>query len=114
MGYAAWKELERRHAKRMGGERLWRPDFGDSQPDGQSATDVWDTKAYARFSVISLFVECEKKYRAFTGKRRFHLCLFSRDKRTAGDFVLCRAETFAQLCRDSDELAERKAEATFQ
>lgn len=95
--HAPWKDLERRHAKRMGGERLWRPDFSDSAPDGESETDTWDTKAYASFSVIRLFVECEKKYRAFTGSRRFHLCLFDRSRPRAGDFVLLRASDFAEL-----------------
>lgn len=95
---APWKALERRHAKRMpGGVRLWRPDFSESQPDGEARTETWDTKCYERFSVVSLFVECEKKYRAFTGKRNFHLCLFSRDRPRAGDFVLVRAERYAQL-----------------
>lgn len=95
--YAPWKALERRHAKRMGGERLWRPDFSDSQPDGQTDQHTWDTKAYASFSVIKLFVECEKKYREFTGSRRFHLCLFSRRHPKAGDFVLIPADYFAEL-----------------
>lgn len=114
MSYSAWKTLERRHAKRMGGERLWRPDYGDSAPDGQTHADVWDTKAYQRFSVISLFVECEAKYREWAAGRRFHLCLFSRERSRSGDFVLLRADDFAQLVRDSEELAERKAEASFQ
>lgn len=94
---APWKNLERRHAKRMGGTRLWRPDFGESMPDGETERDTWDSKCYARFSVIGLFVECEKKYREFTGDRRFHLCLFDRSRPRAGDFVLLRADDFAEL-----------------
>lgn len=106
-GYSAWKALERRHAKRMRGERLWRPDFGDSAPDGESDTDIWDTKAYARFSIISLFVECEKKYREWAPGKRFHLCLFSRDRVRAGDFVLLRADEYAQ---DRAELERLRGE----
>lgn len=94
---APWKDLERRHAKRMKGVRLWRPDFSDSQPDGESTLEAWDTKAYAAFSVVALFIECEKKYREFTGKRNFHLCLFSRRHPRAGDFVLVRAARYARL-----------------
>ena len=66
-------------------------------PDGECPTDTWDSKCYASFSVISLFVECEKKYRAFTNGRRFTLVLFSRDKPRAGDFVLVRAKDWAEL-----------------
>ena len=97
-----WKALERRHAKRMGGQRLWRPDFGESAPDGESDTDVWDTKCYQRFSVIEMFRECEAKYRKFADGRRFHLCLFSRDHPRAGDFVLQRADVYAELERDAE------------
>ena len=99
MSYQPWKALERRHAKRMGGERLWRPDFGDSQPDGESETDVWDAKAYARFRVHTIFEECEKKYREFANGRRFHLVLFSRDKKAVGDLVVLRADEYAALVR---------------
>ena len=90
-----WKDLERRHAKRMNGVRLWRPGFSDTQPDGENDYDVWDTKCFARFSIVTLFEECERKYRAFTGNRRFTLVLFSRDKPRAGDFVLVRAQEYA-------------------
>ncbi len=92
-----WKDLERRHSKRMNGERLWRPDFSDSIPDGQSATDTWDTKCYARHAAVTLFVAAEAKYRAFTNGRRFHLVLFSRERPKAGDFVLLRAQDYADL-----------------
>lgn len=92
-----WKDLERRHAKRMGGERLWRPDFGESLPDGESAGDVWDCKCYQRFSVVELFLRAERKYREFTNGRRFHLSLFSREHPRAGDFVLVRANEYADL-----------------
>lgn len=101
--YKAWKALERRHAKRMKGKRLWRPDFGDSIPDGESETDCWDAKAYARHSVISKFLEAEEKYRAFTGDRRFHLVLFSRDRPRAGDFVLLRAADFVDLVNPQEK-----------
>jgi hypothetical protein len=97
-----WKALERRHAKRMGGERLWRPDFGESAPDGESETEVWDTKCYQRFSVVEMFVVCERKYREWAGDRRFHLCLFSREHPRAGDFVLQRADVYAELERDAE------------
>lgn len=106
MSYEAWKELERRHARRLSGERLWRPDYGDSIPDGQTEADTWDTKAYKRFSVVSLFVECERKYREFTGDRRFHLCLFAREHRRAGDFVMLRADDFKHLVECERRLAE--------
>lgn len=103
VGYKAWKALERRHAKRLRGKRLWRPDFSDSIPDGENERETWDTKAYAVFSVVSMFVDCEKKYRDFTGSRRFHLCLFSRRHPRAGDFVLVRADEYAA---DQAELAQ--------
>ena len=95
-----WKDLERRHAKRMNGKRLWRPDFSDSEPDGESVTDVWDCKCYSRFSVVTLFLKAEKKYHKHAAGRRFHLSLFSRDKRGSGDFVLVRAKDYAQLVTD--------------
>ena len=94
---APWKDLERRHAKRLGGERLWRQDFSEVAPDGQTESDVWDTKCFQRFSVVELFVRCEKKYRQFAQGRRFHLCLFSRDHPRAGDFVLARARDYSRL-----------------
>lgn len=95
--YKPWKELERRHAKRMRGERLWRPDFGESQPDGQSGTDVWDCKALSRQRIVSIFRECEKKYREFTGSRRFHLCLFDPTQPKVGDLVVVSAQHYAHL-----------------
>lgn len=90
----------------MFGKRLWRPDYSDSIPDGENAAETWDTKAYAAFSVVSMFVECEKKYREFTGSRRFHLCLFSRRHPAAGDFVLVRARDYAA---DQSELLELRS-----
>jgi hypothetical protein len=93
-----WKALERRHAKRMpGGVRLWRPDYGDVAPDGESDTDVWDAKCYQRFSIVEKFVRAERKYRSFADGRRFHLVLFSRDHPRAGDFVVVRADDYAKL-----------------
>ena len=97
-GYAPWKALERRHAKRQKGARLWRPDFSDSIPDGENEREAWDCKAYKRFSVVTLFVEAERKYRTSTGSRRFHLCLFGTSQKSAGDFVLLRAADYAALC----------------
>jgi hypothetical protein len=100
--YAPWKALERRHAKRLGGERLWRPDYGDSAPDGQTETDIWDCKAYESFRVHTIFQECFKKYADFAAGRRFHLCLFSRRNRGVGDLVVLRAEDFAELVAAAD------------
>lgn len=94
-----WKALERRTAKLFGGVRLWRPDYSDSEPDGESGSDVWDCKCYQRFSVVSKFVDCERKYRAYTAGRRFVLVLFSRAHPRAGDFVLARARDYARLVR---------------
>lgn len=105
-----WKDLERRARRYFpGGKRLWRPDYGESAPDGESETHTWDAKCYQRFSVIEKFVTCERKYRAWTGGRRFVLLLFSREHRGAGDFVLLRAKDYAA---DQAELAGyRKAAA---
>lgn len=79
-------------------------------PDGENATDTWDAKCYAAFSVIALFVECEKKYREFTGPRRFSLVLFSRRHPRAGDFVLSPAKDYADLLAKEQRLAELEAE----
>lgn len=95
--YKPWKALERRHARRMRGERLWRPDFSESIPDGQNGTDAWDCKAISGQRIVSLFRECEAKYRAFTGSRRFHLCLFDPRQPRAGDLVVLRADAYAEL-----------------
>ena len=107
-----WKALERRFAKLMGGERLWRPDFSEELPDGQSDTDVWDAKCYKRFSVVEMFVRCELKYRKFTGDRRFVLVLFSRAHPRAGDFVLVPAKRYAELVQASTESKKGEAEAS--
>ncbi len=93
--YSAWKTFERRFAALMRGIRLWRPDYGDSAPDGQSETHTWDCKAYAKHRAITMYLECEQKYRAFTGNRRFVLALFAREHPRAGDFVLLRARDYA-------------------
>ena len=90
-----WKALERRHAKRMDGERLWRQDFSEVAPDGENSFEVWDTKCFKRFSVVELFLRCEAKYKTFANGRRFTLVLFSREHPRAGDFVLVRAEDYA-------------------
>jgi len=101
MSYEPWKELERRHAKRMGGTRLWRPDYGDSQPDGETDLDTWDAKSRVSYSLHTTFQTCEKKYREFTGHRRFHLVLFSRQHPKVGDLVVLRAEDYAALVEAS-------------
>ena len=103
--YKPWKALERRHAKRMGGERLWRPDFSDSIPDGQSEKDVWDCKALSRQRIVTLFKECRTKYREFTGDRRFHLCLFDPTQPGVGDLIVLTAEDHKHLLY-CEELAE--------
>lgn len=92
-----WKALERRHAKRMGGDRIWRQDFGEVAPDGESDAATWDCKCYQRFSVIEMYVRAERKYREHGAGRRFHLCLFSREHPRAGDFVLVPADDYAEL-----------------
>jgi len=101
MTYTPWKALERRHAKRMGGVRLWRPDFSDSQPDGETDDDTWDAKARTVFAIHTTFYECEKKYREFTKDRRFHLVLYSRRHHHVGDLVVVRADDYAALVRAS-------------
>jgi len=101
-----WKALERRHAKRMNGERLWRQDFSEVAPDGETEAEVWDTKCFKRFSVIELFLRCEAKYKKFAAGRRFTLVLFSREHPRAGDFVLVRAEDYAN---DQKALAVHRA-----
>lgn len=99
MTYASWKQLERRHAKRMNGERLWRPDFGESMPDGQNEVEVWDCKALSRQAIVKMFLDCEKKYKEFANGRRFHLCLFDPTRRKSGDLVVVRADEYAELVR---------------
>lgn len=97
MSYQPWKAFERRFAKLMRGDRLWRPDYGDSAPDGESATHTWDCKVRAAHACIEMFVVCEAKYRAHTGSRRFVLALYSRKHPKAGDFVLIPAKHYAEL-----------------
>lgn len=104
MSYTPWKQLERRHAARMKGKRLWRPDYSESIPDGESVTDAWDCKCYARHASVGMFVDAEKKYRDYTGKRRFHLVLFDRSRPRAGDFVLLRGDDFTALLVKAGEL----------
>lgn len=100
----AWKNMERRVAKALGGVRLWRPDFGDSIPDGESVFEAWDTKCYQRHAAVTLYVEAEKKYRAYTGTRRFLLVLFSRERRGSGDFVLMKMDDYLTLRTKAGEL----------
>lgn len=87
----------------MNGVRLWRPDYGDSAPDGESATDTWDCKAYLAHAAITLFLRAEAKYKAYADGRRFHLCLFARKHPKAGDFVLLRASDFQHLIEIEDK-----------
>jgi hypothetical protein len=100
--YAPWKALERRHAKRQQGERLWRPDFSDSIPDGQNGSETWDCKVRKGIAVISWFIQAERKYRTYTAGRRFHLCLYDTEQSGAGDFVLLRAKDYAELVARAD------------
>jgi len=109
--HSPWKDLERRHAKRMGGERIWRQDFSEIKPDGESLTDIWDCKCYQRFSIISLFKASEAKYRRYADGRRFHLCLFSREHRGAGDFVVLKASDYEILLAKERLLDRKLAEA---
>ena len=88
---------------------MWRPDYGDSAPDGQSETDVWDCKAYQTHAAISHYVNAFNKYKEWAGDRRFHLALFSVTRRGAGDFVLLKADDFQDLLDKERELAKLKA-----
>ena len=99
---AAWKELERRTAKKLRGVRLWRPDFSDSQPDGESEEFIWDAKCYQRHAVISLWVEAWKKYAGFANGRPLLLVLFARERKGAGDFVVLRMSDFLDLLEKRD------------
>lgn len=100
----AWKQTERRVAKALRGKRLWRPDFGDSQPVGENELEVWDTKCYRRHAAVSLFLECEAKYRKFASGRRFLLILFSRERHRQGEFVVLRLADYLDLKRKAGEL----------
>lgn len=96
---APWKALERRAAKKLGGVRLWRPDFSDSQPDGESETLVWDAKCYRRHAALSLWMEAWLKYRAYAKGRPLILVLFAREHPQLGDFVLIRLDDFIKLTK---------------
>jgi hypothetical protein len=96
--------MERRVAKLLGGVRLWRPDYGDSQPDGENEREVWDTKCYQRHAAVSQYLACEEKYRTFANGRRFLLILFSRDRHRQGDFVLLRINDYINLKRKAGEI----------
>lgn len=100
---SAWKDLERRTAKKLKGVRLWRPDFSDSQPDGESERFVWDTKCYQRHSVISLWLQAWKKYAGFAKDRPLLLVLFAREHRGAGDFVVLRMQDFLDILEARDD-----------
>ena len=104
--HAAWKDFERRHAKRMKGVRIWRQDFSEVAPDGENDTDTWDCKCYASHAAITLFVKAERLYRKYNAGRRFHLALFARGWRSQGDFVLLRAADFEELLLKEKRLDE--------
>lgn len=100
----AWKQLERRAAKFFNGVRLWRPDYSDSAPDGESDTHTWDAKYKLHgHALIRLFVECEMKYREYANGRRFVLYLFGGDLKRQGDFVLVRAKDYGELLDKAGE-----------
>lgn len=96
--YKGWKELERRHAKRMSGKRLWRPDYGDSIPDGENEVETWDAKySIHPVALLTIFDVCERKYREFTDGRNFHMVFYSKSKSKLGDIVACTAARYAEL-----------------
>ena len=103
-GKEPWKQLERRTARNLGGTRLWRPDWAESKPDGESETHTWDAKCYASFAVISKFVYAEKLYRKYNAGRRFILVLFARNHVAQGDFVLLRMRDYRDLLVKAGEL----------
>lgn len=106
-GKEPWKQLERRTAKNLAGIRLWRPDFGDSIPDGESETHAWDCKCYASFAAVTQFIHAEKLYRKYTKGRRFILVLFARKHVSQGDFVLLRMRDYTNLLVKAGELDAR-------
>lgn len=101
---SAWKDLERRAAKKLGGVRLWRPDFSDSEPDGESDEFIWDAKCYKRHAVISLWREAWRKYQGHAKGRPLLLVLFAREHPRAGDFVLLRLQDFLDILKERDGL----------
>ena len=103
-GKEPWKQLERRTAANLGGTRLWRPDFSDSIPDGESDLQTWDCKAYQAHKAVSMYVEAEFKYRRFTGARRFIMVLFARQQSRQGDFVVLRMRDYILLLQKAGEL----------
>lgn len=103
--YKPWKALERRTAKWMRGVRIWRQDFSEEKPDGESDTHTWDCKALSRQAVVRLFRECELKYRQYTNGRHFILVLFDPTRPRVGDLVVCRATRYEELLA-KEELAD--------
>jgi hypothetical protein len=100
VSYRPWKHLERKHAKRMpGGKRITRAhDFGEKAPDGESETDVWDTKSWDAFKrCLTIFRECRGKYVEYARGRRFHLVISS--QRDPLDLVVLDADDYADLVR---------------
>jgi hypothetical protein len=101
---APWKALERRVAKALGGDRVWRQDFGEVAPDVVSSFEVVDCKCYQRHAAVELYVKNEKKYRVYARGRRFVLALFSRDHPRAGTFYLLAEADYLDLKRKAGEL----------
>ncbi len=106
-GYSGWKELERRHAKRVCGKRLWRPDYSESVPDGESGFETWDCKySINPVALLTLFEKCESKYREYTGKRNFHMVFYGKKTRHLGDIVAVRADRYAELLEYEQRCAD--------
>jgi hypothetical protein len=104
MAHKPWKDLERRAAKFFGGVRLWRPDYGDSAPDGESDTHVWDAKYKQHgHAIVRRFLDCEFKYAAYADGRRFVLYLFNGSHPKQGDFILVRAKDYGELLDKAGE-----------
>ena len=104
--YKPWKAFERRFAKLMGGTRLWRPDFSDSDPDGESDEFTWDCKVRASHAVVGTWVACFEKYKDHAQGRTFLVALYSRKHPKAGDFVVLRAADFKRILEERDNYAD--------
>lgn len=98
-----WKNLERRTAVALKGERLVRgADFSASEPDVVSRSFVVDAKSYARHAAVGLYRSCKEKYAEQLNGRTFLLVLHER--RRSGDYVLLSMEDFADLARKAGAL----------
>ena len=91
----AWKDLERRHAKAMGTERIWRQDYGESKPDGETSTRTWDCKCRQGITAVTWFKRARRKYAKFSGDRVFHMVFHIPGEQ--GDFVMVEAAEFYRL-----------------